>query len=402
MANQHAALTDRAGNPVCPMTIPSIEDAPQEPLWMRAAFVVLLFGGVRPPRSDSFHDLEVAAAAPAQPFDVRRPPARRWPSLLAHLAAQDWLVLGYLVVLLVQVVAGHGARRTTAIECVLLDLVVWLGILALTRSPLLDDRPRVASAIYRAGLGFPILGSFLQLQWILPTAGRPPMDASLYALDMRVFGFEPAASWDRFVSPATTEWFAFFYYGYFFLIAVHVLPMLAMVKSSRFLARFSFGFVWLYCVGHALYTFVPAYGPYAYLAHGFHHTLEGSFWWPLVRRAVDSVDGGARTDVFPSLHTALPTYLTLFAFQERKRMPFKLTWLPLALFTTQIIGATMFLRWHYLVDICAGLTLAASGIVVSRLALRWDDRREAQGGRPVWPRARAVGHDAQRACAIRE
>jgi hypothetical protein len=223
---------------------------------------------------------------------------------------------------------------------------------------------------------------------------------------MRVFGVEPAQAWDRFVSPATTEWFAFFYYGYFFLIAVHVLPLLGMAKSSPFLARFSFGFIWLYCVGHALYTFVPAYGPYAYLAPSLQHSLGGTFWWPLVRSAVDSVDGGARTDVFPSLHTAMPTYLSLFAFQERKRMPFKLTWAPLALFTTQIIAATMFLRWHYLVDICAGITLAVSGIIVSRLALHWDTAREAEGGPPTWPRGvtdtrrtdpRATPHSPRRA-----
>jgi hypothetical protein len=45
----------------------------------------------------------------------------------------------------------------------------------------------------------------------------------------------------------------------------------------------------------------------------------------------------------------------------------------------------MFLRWHYLIDICAGLTLATSGIFVSRLVMGWDARRERQGGGPVYP-----------------
>jgi PAP2 superfamily protein len=335
---------------------------------------------------------EPVVPEPAQESRVRRdvpPPAaaRRMPLVFVKLAAQDWLLLAYLTVLLVQVLTGSGPRKQTAIHCVLMDFAVWAGVLAATRTRLLADRPRVASVLYRAGIGFPVLASFLQLQYILPTAGRHPLDAQLYAFDLRVFGVEPAQAWDRFVTPGTTEWFAFFYYGYFFLIAVHVLPMLGGAKSGPFLAKFSFGFIWLYCVGHALYTFVPAYGPYSFLAHDLHHPLEGSFWWPLVRRAVDSVDGGARTDVFPSLHTAMPTYLSIFSFLERKRMPFKLTWLPLALFTTQIIGATMFLRWHYLVDICAGLTLAASAILMSRVALRWDAERERQGGSPAWPPA---------------
>ena len=341
---------------------------------------------------------EPLTALEPPPPGVAAPPdalstARRMPLLLVKLAAQDWLLLAYLTVLLVQVLTGSGPRKHTAIQCVLLDFAVWVGVLVLVRSRLLARWPRIASALYRAGIGFPVLASFLQLQYILPTAGHHPLDAELYAFDMRVFGVEPAQAWDRFVAPGTTEWFAFFYYGYFFLIAVHVLPMLGLVKSSRFLATFSFGFIWLYCVGHALYTFVPAYGPYSFLAHQLQHPLEGSFWWPLVRQAVDSVDGGARTDVFPSLHTAMPTYLSIFSFLERRRMPFKLTWLPLSLFTTQIIGATMFLRWHYLVDICAGLTLAVSALLMSRVALRWDLARERQGGSPPWPRAAGAAED---------
>ena len=80
----------------------------------------------------------------------------------------------------------------------------------------------------------------------------------------------------------------------------------------------------------------------------------------------------------------MPTYLSLFSFLERKRTPFKVTWFPLMLFTTQIIGATMFLRWHYLVDICAGITLAVSAVLMSRVALRWDAARERCGGSPAW------------------
>ncbi|MDB4944117.1 MAG: phosphoesterase, PA-phosphatase related protein [Labilithrix sp.] len=349
------------------------EKTTEDSLLTRCGFVLLLLAGVKPARMD--------AELPAEPTASTLERSGAWEN---RLAAQDWLLVTYLLVLLGQCLQGHGARRPLAIRYVLFDLAAWLAVLAVTRSDLLARRPRLRSAIYRAGIGLPVLGSFLQLQYILPTAGHPPLDAQLHALDLRVFGVEPSEAWDRFVSPATTEWFAFFYYGYFFLIAVHVLPMLGFVRSSPLLARFSFGFIWLYCVGQALYTFVPAYGPYAYLGHDFKHALVGDLWWPLVQRAVSSVDGGARTDVFPSLHTAMPTYLSLFSFSERRRMPFRLTWLPLSLFTSQIIAATMFLRWHYLVDICAGITLAVSGMLASRLAFRWDERRVASGGSPVW------------------
>ena len=350
-------------------------NAVNESWLVRAGFAVAMLAGVRPSRDEGF----------VEPAPISASTSAR-PSIFASVAAQDVLVVVYLVVLLGQAVLGEGVRtRSTAIRCLTLDLAGWLGVLLLVRSQLLAKHRALAGALYRVGIGFPVLGSFLQLQYILPAAGHPALDGQLYHLDLAVFGVEPALAWDRFVSPATTEWFAFFYYGYFGIIAIHVLPMLFFAKSQHLLARFSFGFLWLYCVGQALYTFVPAFGPYAYLAHELHHPLSGSFWWPLVRSAVDSVDGGARTDVFPSLHTALPTYCSLFSFFERRRMPFKLTWLPLALFTTQIIGATMFLRWHYLVDVCAGLLLAVTGIVVSRWASRWDESRQRRGGARVYP-----------------
>ncbi len=304
--------------------------------------------------------------------------------LLRAFAAHDWLLLAYLTALFLRVLAGHGERRTVALECLAFDLVVFALILVLMRGGVFKNEV-AGGLVYRAGLLLPILGSFFQLQYILPSASGPPLDAELYAFDMRVFGFEPALSWDRFVTPTTTEWFAFFYYGYFFIIAVHVLPPLFFGRDSQMLRRLAFGFMWTYCVGHLTYTLLPAYGPYAYLAPRFTHTLDGSFWWPLVKRAAESVDEGSRTDVFPSLHTAVPTFLTLFSFQHRARLPFRYTWLPLGLFTSQIILATMFLRWHYFVDIFGGIALAISGLLVSRAALRFDARRTVRAGTSVWP-----------------
>jgi hypothetical protein len=304
-------------------------------------------------------------------------------AILLALASQDWLLLGYLLFLMARVCAHDSPQKAPALICLGLDFVVFVLALVFVRGRLLGGRP--ASVLYRLALFVPVLGSFLQLHYILPAASGPAVDAELHALDLRVFGFEPAASWDRFVSPATTEWFAFFYYGYFFLIALHVFPFLffGYRRDGRLLTMFGLGFLWVYCAGHTIYTFVPAYGPYHHLS--FSSTLSGSFWWPLVKSAVSSVNESVRTDVFPSLHTAVPTYLAMFSFKNRRLFPFRYTWLPLSLFATQIIAATMFLRWHYLIDIAAGITLAASSLLATRLGLLWDDARVAAGGGSVWP-----------------
>jgi hypothetical protein len=302
--------------------------------------------------------------------------------LFLKLAAQDWLLLGYLVTLLYEVACGGGPRRATAATLLALDVSIFVAVLVVVRGELLGGRFLPGFA-YRLGVIGAVLGSFFELQWILPAASGPSVDAELYALDLRLFGVEPSQAFDRFVNPTTTEWFSFFYYGYFLLLALHLVPAMLFLGDERVLSRFAFGILWLYAVGHVVYTIVPAYGPYAHLK--FEHPLVGRLWWPLVQRTVASVDESARTDVFPSLHTAGPTFLALFSFQHRARSPFRYTWAPLAFVATQIILATMFLRWHYLVDIFAGVALAATGLFAARLALAWDTARCAAGGPPVFP-----------------
>jgi membrane-associated phospholipid phosphatase len=139
----------------------------------------------------------------------------------------------------------------------------------------------------------------------------------------------------------------------------------------------------VFCTGHCVYMLVPGYGPYRHLAGQFEHSLSGGLFWRLVREAVDA--GGAQKDIFPSLHTALPTYFALFSLKNRRTRPFNITFWIVAFFASQIICATMFLRWHYLVDICAGIVLAATAVVVPSYVIPWErKRRQALGVPPTF------------------
>ena len=303
---------------------------------------------------------------------------------LERLAAQDWLVASYLMVLTVAVLMGSGPRRSAAIGMLVVDSVAFWAAMIFARGRF--GQPRVlADLVYRVGLIGSVIATFLQLHYILPTVSHVVLDASIYRLDLAVFGFEPSVSWDRFVSPRTTEWFSFFYYSYFFILCAFVVPMGLFERRVRVLSELSFGLLFVVCVGHCLYILVPGRGPYAELAPHFQHSLSGGFWWPLVVKTVSSVDGALRTDIFPSLHTACPTFLTLFCFRNRALRPYRYVWPVAALFTSQIILATMFLRWHYLADVCAGLTLATLGFLLSSRVVRSEARaRETRALGAVW------------------
>jgi hypothetical protein len=316
-------------------------------------------------------------------------PRARARRVLSSFAAQDWLVASYMLVLLVGVLRGAGPRREAALAYVLADCAVFVVCMAVARSgPRAGGWRLAGDALYRIGLIGVVVGSFLQLHLILPTVSPRILDGSIYQLDLAVFGFEPAMSWDRFVTPATTEWFSFFYYSYFFILCAYLLPMALFERRLRILSELSIGLLFVVCVGHSLYLAVPGVGPHAYLQGQFQHELSGGFWWPTVKAAVTSVggmDGASRKDIFPSLHTACPTFLTLFTFRNRAHRPYRYVWPVTAFFTSQIILATMFLRWHYLLDVIAGLTLATVAFLVSRALVPAEARaRIGQGSGPVW------------------
>jgi membrane-associated phospholipid phosphatase len=297
-------------------------------------------------------------------------------------ASQDWLFIGYLSALLVALAFGKGHDRSACMVRVSADLGLYLFVLALVRLHVLRWGSLVTALVYRCTIMVTLLASFFQLREILPAVSPWSVDGQIYAFDLRVFGGEPSVLLDRFVSPATTEWFAFFYFLYFLILTVHVIPML-LQRDEVVLGHFALAILLVFMTAHLVYMAVPGWGPYWYLKGTFEHDLEGGPFWKLVREAVDA--GGAQKDIFPSLHTAVPTFLAIFGFRHRGRVPFRYTWPVVAFLATQIIVATMFLRWHYLVDVVAGLGLAITATLLAERIADWERlRRERLGVQPAW------------------
>ncbi len=109
------------------------------------------------------------------------------------------------------------------------------------------------------------------------------------------------------------------------LILAFLVTFVFFVRPGLLLEEFAFGFLFLFCAGQVIYIFVLAYGPYFYLADRLHHSLghDGALWWRLVAKSVESGEGAAQKDIFPSLHTAAPTFLTLFAVRHRRLAIFR-------------------------------------------------------------------------------
>ena len=333
-----------------------------------------------PTQRSSLTDIDDRRVAGESPVRAERRSVAAWLSLVVReMAVVDWITVAYFFCVLFALATGTGPGRPECIRTTLEQLVVFVIGLGLTRGRILRPGTTIHGLVYRASLYFACFLSYFMLKEILPAVSSRTVDSSLFAFDLRVFGFEPSLVWDRFVNVQTVEWFAFFYFGYFFLLALHVLPIMLATKDMDVLSHFCLGIFLVFLPGHLIYMMVPGYGPHTYLAGEFHNELHGGLFWALVEATVKA--SGAQKDIFPSLHTAAPTFFAIFGWYHRDRMPFRVTWPLVALFVSQIIIATMFLRWHYLIDIFAGLALATFAGVVSRKVTIWEQSRRAQQGK---------------------
>ena len=292
----------------------------------------------------------------------------------------DVLVAAYLALLTLAAFVGSGPLRTRCLAISATMLAVFVGTVCFVRGVGVDRK--AAAYAYRAVILASVLSSYFLLRWLLPTARTAAYDLELLQIDRLVFGFEPTQWLERWITPARTEWFAAFYLSYFALLALHVLPMLFLCRDDRLLSEFALGVIGLVCVGNLSYFVVPGFGPHHHLAYAtplppgtVHNFLQESV-----------ANAGALKDIFPSLHTALPTLLALFTFRHRRLAPFGFVWPVVTFFAVNIIIATLFLRWHYGIDVVAGLALAWTvSRVAPVLAAREDASRRARGLGPDWP-----------------
>lgn len=214
---------------------------------------------------------------------------------------------------------------------------------------------------YRARLGLLYvwaLGLYLSIEWIIPAAGRPLVDEALLSADQALFGQTPSLSWTP--GRAAVSLLSLCYMGYHaYLHGALLWAGLDEGRSER-LGRPLFR---TFALGHAGYLLWPAQGP----------ASLGLFDRPLgggpITRALDLLIGHGSSvfDAFPSMHTAITLVLLVHDWQHARRRFWVILGPALGLFVS-----TVALRYHYGVDVMAGVVVAA---VV--LGAGWLERRLA-------------------------
>jgi membrane-associated phospholipid phosphatase len=225
-----------------------------------------------------------------------------------------------------------------------------------------DGNPRApwtvaADAFYPTALNI----VFPAMAVAIPAIHPVKLDALLFALDARWLGGNWSERLDAFATPALTELMSGCYMLFVPLLYGNLLRYFFWQRERR--AAFLAGLFTVYGVGFLGYMLVPAAGPYVAFASTFKGPLPGGALWQLNERMVAFGSNGV--DVFPSLHTGVSAYILLFAWRHARREFWLL--LPLAL---GICISTLYLRYHYLIDVICGLVLAMLAAIVSLRAER--------------------------------
>jgi len=287
--------------------------------------------------------------------EAPNPGARFW--------AVDKLLLAYL--------AGTGAlvvaywnRLPEAPELLALHVGAAIAIvLASTRNG------RVVR-IFRHWYPLPLVGScYKEMAILIPAVRGASADQWLADLDFSIWRANPTVWLERVQTPALTDFLQLVYT--LFVPAVLLVPWLLWRKRRfadfRYCAfLISLGFLASY-IG---YIFVPARGPRFLLDHLQHSPLEGGWVVHVLRTTLDRLES-AHYDCFPSGHVEL----TIIAWWSSRQISKRLAWLYLA-YTLCIIFATVYLRYHYTVDLVAGALLATVLIAAGPMLYRQLSGRE--------------------------
>ena len=310
---------------------------------------------------------------------VARAVARRLSKGLQQLAAQDYVLLAYHAFMWLRVLrAPDGIDATHARSTTLVLLLATIVGLALVRGEVVGPGP-LRAILYRVVTFVPAAFSYFELRALLHALRPRLVDDTLLQIDVALFGDTPARMLERISTPGVIEWFSFFYLSYFFILAGHLVPVLTCGRGKH-LAQLTFGALIVCAVGQIMYTIVPGAGPCVHVA--FEHAISGGPFWGAVRGAVASA--GAQLDIFPSLHTAYPTFFALYwARNRRDGAPWRY-WPVAAFVAVNVIIATMLLRWHYAIDVVAGLTLGTVAVLVAERVAALEATRSARGLQPTW------------------
>lgn len=184
------------------------------------------------------------------------------------------------------------------------------------------------------------------------------MDDLLIFLDFSIFKTHPTVLLEKITYPFLTDYLQIVYSLYYFYPVVLGIFLYSKRKELEF-HRTSFAIALCFYLSYLGYIIVPAIGPRFTLSHLQSVSLNITPTTNFLQNLLNNLEG-KHYDCFPSGHIGVSLVVLYYAFKYEKKIFYIL--LPLIV---SLIFSTVYLRYHYVVDVFAGFFLTFLTLVIS-------------------------------------
>ena len=219
--------------------------------------------------------------------------------------------------------------------------------------------------------------TFKEINIIIRIIHNVDYDWLLIAADKFLLGNVPSVFLIKYANPFLTEILQLSYSSFFFLPIILGLEM--QLKNRPEELKFTiFTIIYGFLLSYIGYLFLPAVGP-RFTLHNFEQTnteLPGLFLTNFLREIINSGESipngtlnpiqAVQRDVFPSGHTQM-TLLVMY-LSVRYKSSFKIAFLIIG---SLLIFATVYLRYHYFIDLLGGLAFMLFTILTNKQLYNW-------------------------------
>ena len=299
------------------------------------------------------------------------PPVRR----LSFLRAVDSLIIAFTMLLTFIVLALAGVKEgsTPIIVTNVAACCLMVG-LAVAASKTNNALVRAIHDWYPVPVIFLV---FKEIHAITELLGSHDWDALFIGIDRAIFQTDPTVWFGGFSAPLITELLQIAYASYYFImlaVGIELFMRKERQKFSFILFAITFGFF----LSYLGYLAFPAIGP-RFTLHDFNSLsteLPGIWFTNVIRHVLNAgesiPESGvnayllAQRDAFPSGHTEMTLISMYLAARYRLHSRYVLY-----AFGTLLIISTVYLRYHYVIDLVAGLAFMLFVVWTAPIIFTW-------------------------------
>lgn len=300
---------------------------------------------------------------------------RKIKSYLNNLKAYDLaVVIFYMILILINLIFHSRVENWLFFILINLAIIIFVFTVSFIEK---NYSQKFWKAIHYWYLAPLILFTFKELYFLIKPIRINDYDYLFIAIDRWIFGTDPTIWLYQFTHPLLTEILQFIYGLFYFL---PIILSLALFINKRYAALdFSiFIIIYGFLLSYLGYFALPGIGP-RFTLHDFDSInvqLPGIWLTNFLREIVnigESIPSGilnpaevVQRDVFPSGHTMITLIIIYLSIKLKSRSRYFLV--PIGIL---LIFSTVYLWYHYVIDLIAGALLMAFSVWSGKYVFNW-------------------------------